>query len=203
MSEARPHHPLADVLVQLSRDAAVEPPAQALLTPDRGPRAYLAALVGADHLPDAIRIVARLLPSREGVWWAWVAVRRACDGSLTDPGRAALKATEEWIANPSDAHRRAAYAAAEEAGFDTPAGAVALGVYFTGGSIAPPEAPAVEPPSGTAARILAGSVLMGTTQTDPALAPERMRDALRLAVDVAERIRLWPPEPDAASPSPP
>jgi hypothetical protein len=201
MNEA-PQHPLAGLVAELSQSAELTEPSKALLRPDIGPRRYLAALSAGDELvPDAVKLVAHLLPMRECVWWAWMNVRRASGEKPADKIRAALEATERWISEPNDRNRRAAFASAEVAGLDTPAGAVAVAIFFTGGSIAPPENPEVPPPFGAAPKILAASVLMGAVQSDPAQAPARMREAVKQAVEVADRIRLWPPESDAASPS--
>lgn len=194
MSDPQPQHPLASLVAELSLTAELTEPSRELLRPELGPRKYLGALVAGEHLPDAVRLVAHLLPMRECVWWAWMAARRAAGEKAPETIREALDVTERWIADPTDKNRRAAFTAAEAAGLDNPAGAVAMAIFFTGGSIAPPDTPEVAPPFGAAAKILAAAVLMGATRPDPAQAPLRMGESIKQALEVADRIRLWPPE---------
>src|SRR5262245_38242706 len=118
--------------------------AQALLRDDLAAREYLGVLTEKELLPDAIKFLAHALPKREAVWWAWVCARRA---TATPPPKikAALDATEKWIAQPSEEHRHAAMKAAEAAEFKTPAGCAGLAAFFSGPSLAPPGHPQVPP----------------------------------------------------------
>src|SRR5687768_17029253 len=117
MSEATRQHPLAGLVAELSQSAELTEPSKALLRPELGPRRYLATLAAGDELvPDAVKLVAHLLPMRECVWWAWMNVRRASGEKPAEKVRAALEATERWISDPNDRNRRAAFTAAEAAG---------------------------------------------------------------------------------------
>src|SRR3954463_6084012 len=92
--------------------------------------ALVQALVADGKTPDAFRVIAAALPPREGVWWAWVSARHAtqlaAEGAEV-PAKlaAALAAVEQWIANPDDDRRRAAWAASQAAGLETAAGCAA------------------------------------------------------------------------------
>ena len=114
--------------------------------------ALLLHLTAGGHVTDALRVVAAALPPREGIWWAWAsathAARVAADKAGTEPMLAALAATEQWIAAPDDAKRRTAWAAADAAGTDSPAGCTAAAVYFVTGSIGPADIPPIPPPAG-------------------------------------------------------
>ena len=110
-----------------------------------GAARFLDALIAAGHLPDALRFLAAALPKREAVWWACVCARQGYGAVVPSPAGAALQAAERWVADPSDANRRAAHPAAEAAGVGTPAGAAAIGVFLSGGSLAPVNLPACRP----------------------------------------------------------
>jgi len=125
--------------------------------------ALVQALVANGKTPEAFRVIAAALPPREGVWWAWVSARHATQlaavsGEPPAPLAAALAAVEQWIANPDEDRRRAAWAAAEAAGLETAAGCAAGAVFFTSGSVAPADVTPVPPPPGID-RLLAGNAV--------------------------------------------
>ena len=125
--------------------------------------ALVQALVADGKTPEAFRVIAAALPPREGVWWAWVSARHATQlaaegGEPPAPLAAALSAVEQWIANPDDDRRRAAWAAGQAAGLETAAGCAAGAVFFTSGSIAPADVTPVPPPAGID-RMLSGNAV--------------------------------------------
>ena len=97
---------------------------------------------------DAVRFLAHALPRRECVWWAWVCARKAAGAEPAPAIKSALDATERWIVQPTEDHRRQTLPFGELADFGTPAGAAALSAFMTSGSLGPPSAPA-----GTAGRV--------------------------------------------------
>src|SRR5512146_610844 len=105
-----------------ARVAELSEDAMAMAGPETQPADYVSLLLQKKLYPDAVRFVAHALPKREGIWWAWMCARRAAGEPAKPEIRAALEATEKWIAQPNEEHRRAAMAAAEKAQFDTPAG---------------------------------------------------------------------------------
>jgi len=76
--------------------------AMALARPELDPREFVALLLDKALFPDAVRFVAHALPKREAVWWAWVSARRAGGDAPPPAIKAALDATEKWIAQPTD-----------------------------------------------------------------------------------------------------
>src|SRR5512133_3130185 len=113
--------------VAISNAAELSEPAMALVRPETHPRDYVALLMERELYPDAVSFLAHALPRREAVWWAWMSARRAAGEKPLPAVKAALEATESWIAQPSDPNRRAAMAAAEKAGYDSAAGCAGLG----------------------------------------------------------------------------
>ena len=82
------------------------------------------------------------------MWWGWVCARRSAGENPPPKIKAALDATEKWIAQPSEDNRRSAMAAAQKAELGTAAGCAGLAAFFSGGSLAPPDAPLVPPGEG-------------------------------------------------------
>jgi hypothetical protein len=159
---------------------------------DAPPRAFLAAVVERELFADAIRFVAHALPRREAVWWAWVCARKVAGAEPPAPIMAALEATERWIVQPTEEHRRAAMRFAETAELSTPAGCAALAAFVSGGSLAPPNVEAVPPDEFLTAKAVAGSVTLAAVATEPERAPEKFREFIRLGLEVADRTKLWP-----------
>src|SRR4051812_45310941 len=84
------------------------------------PRAFVDRLTSAGLFDDAETFLGYALPKREAVWWACLCTREAVGPDPKPPAAAALKAAEAWVADPSDANRRAAQAAADAVGLGHP-----------------------------------------------------------------------------------
>jgi hypothetical protein len=165
--------------------------AMALLRPDMQPPDYINLLVEKNLFADAVRFLAHALPKREAVWWGWVCAKRIAGEAPPPKVKAALEATEKWIAQPTDENRRAAYAAAEAAPFSTSAGCAGLAAFFSGGSLAPPDLPPVPPGEFLAAKAVSGAVIFAAVQKEPEKAPEKFKQFIAQGVDVTVRIKLW------------
>ena len=149
--------------------------------------------MGQALYPDAVRFIAHALPKREAVWWGWVCARRSAGENPPPKIKAALDATEKWIAQPSDDNRRSAMAAAQKAELGTAAGCAGLAAFFSGGSLAPPDAPLVPPGEFLAAKAVSGAVIFAAVAKEPERAPERFRSFVAQGVEVTNRVKLWEP----------
>lgn len=166
--------------------------AKAMLSGDvPAPRAYLAQLLERELHADAIRFIAHALPRREAVWWAWVCARKVAGAEPAPAIKAALDATERWIVQPTEEHRRQALHFGEAADFGTPAGCAALAAFMSAGSLAPPGAPAVPPDEFMTAKAVAGSVTLAAVTVEPERAAERFVEFAKVGLEVADRTKLW------------
>jgi hypothetical protein len=170
--------------------AEVGEEARELAAPAADARSFAESLVRAGHHVDAVRLLAHLLPRRESVLWAWACAKKS-GLPATPPTAASLAATEKWIAQPNDENRRAAMAAAQEADTATPAGAAGLAAFLSGGSLAPPPAPAVPPAEWLAAKAVAASVMLSAISVEPEKAGAKYSEFLMMGFEVAQRIHLW------------
>jgi hypothetical protein len=157
-----------------SKDAA------ALADGKIAPHPYVERLLDGQLFEDAIAFLAYALPRREALWWA-----HGCAKEITPPDAkkelvAALAAAEKWVAEPTDESRRAAMVAAEAATYGNPQGCVALAVFFSEGSMSPPDCPPVPVGEWFCARTVAASVHLACL----ARGPEHARP---LAQDFAAR----------------
>jgi hypothetical protein len=165
--------------------------ARAILTEGLSTRAYLNVLTAAALVADAETVLAHALPKREAVWWACQCVRRAVGGDPEPAVGAALQAAEAWAAAPGDVNRRRAYPAAEAVGFGHPAGSTALAAFLSGGSLAPPNLPAVPPADHLTGDLVASSVQLAALLNDPVRAPDEHRALLEIGMDVARGKSRW------------
>lgn len=165
--------------------------AMELLRPGLHPLDFVALLMEKALFPDAVRFIAHALPKREAVWWAWVCARRAAGESPQPKIKAALAATEKWIAQPDENNRRSAMVAAESAELGTAAGCAGLAAFFSGGSIAPPNAPAVPPGEFLTAKAVTGAVIFAAVAKEPEKAPEKFRSFVAQGLEVTNRVKLW------------
>ena len=175
--------------------------ARGLLAEGMTARAYIGALMGKGLYADAVKVLAHALPKRAAVWWACL-----CVADRLGPAPAAAEALETaraWVIDPTDARRRAAFPASQAAGMGTPAGCAAAAVYFSGGSLAPPELPAVVPPEHITGQMVANSLVLAAVIKEPEKAAEKYAAFLRTGLEVAEGQRPWPKsdsEPPATAP---
>ena len=182
-------------LEQVCRAAELSDEALALLGDQSDGPGYVQLLADKGHYPDATRLLAYALPQRPAVWWAWVCSRRANGETPTAPVQAALDATKQWIAEPTDANRREAMRLATEVEFGTPAGCAGLAAFFCGESISPPDRDPVPPGEYMAAQAISGCISLAAVFTEPEKAEEKFREFVKQGLEVAQRTNLWiPPE---------
>jgi hypothetical protein len=141
--------------------------AKKLLAPDLKADEYVQVLIKNKQYVDAVRVLAYSLPTREAIVWASRCARQFSQKNPSDKFSAALDAVEKWLGEPNDENRRAAMKAAELAEFGTPAGSAALAVFFSGGSIAPPDAPEIAPQENLGPNAVVGTVLMAAVLKEP------------------------------------
>jgi hypothetical protein len=131
--------------------------------------AFLARLVREGLWSDAIRFLAFALPRREGVWWACLSAHRWLGRVGPDADRTRLMAcvevAEAWVRRPCEETRRPAFAAAEAAAFETPAGYAALAAFWTG-NLAGPDLPEIPPDPSLSPVAIAAAVLLGAVDAD-------------------------------------
>jgi hypothetical protein len=168
------------------RDIELTPPAKALLTPQIGVADFLAALIAAELWRDAVQFMARALPKREAVWWGCLAARSVTGDDTPPPAVAALEAAEAWVYQPSEEKRRAAMEKAQATKFDHPGIWAAVGAFWSGGSMAPPNLPPVPPADHLTSVAIHGAVSLAAVAKEPEKAPEKYRRFLAQAIDIAK-----------------
>jgi hypothetical protein len=105
-------------------------------------------------------------------------VRKLLGQSLQPDDQAALDAAEAWAAEPDEPRRRAAETAANACKVKGPAACLALGAFWSGGSLAPENLDPVPPPGTATAKAVAGALLMAAPYGAPSQAPRRYREFL-------------------------
>jgi hypothetical protein len=150
------------------------------------PAGLIGALLAAELQVDAIRVLAMALPRREAAWWACLAARDALPASENPAGdAAALTAAETWVFKPTEENRRACFAPAQALGFATAASYAGLAVFWSGGSLAPPDAPVVIPPGDALTGTAAAAAVLLAAAREPAAIKLHYKRALAQGVDIA------------------
>lgn len=166
-------------------------PAQALPREGLSPATFLERLIDERQLRDAVGFLAHALPNREAIAWAAGCTRAVCLAAMKPEQLAALEAAERWCRQPSEELRRAAMAAAEKSQLNNPAGCVALAVFLSGGSLAPPTAPVVPPAEGLTSRAAAGAILIAAVVSQPEKADEKYLQFLEQGLAIAGGQEPW------------
>ncbi len=160
---------------EVCRQFALGDVAKKLLTPEQTAEQYLQMLIQNKQYVDAVRVLAYALPTRQAIVWATSCARQFSDANPSDNFAAAVEAVDKWLAEPNDENRRAAMKAAEQAEFGTPAGSAALAVFFSGGSLAPPDAPVIAPQEYFAQNAVVGAVLLAALLKEPEKAEDKYK----------------------------
>lgn len=121
------------------------------------PAEYFARLKSEGRLAHAVCFLAQSLRRFDAVSWAVRFVRDCEPASDSQSAEGtALKAALLWLQDPSDERRRTAFQAARAAkGAEAMA---AMAVFFSGGSVAPPQCEPCPAPRETAGRLAAAAV---------------------------------------------
>lgn len=150
--------------------AAVDPRAVPAEAKGKQPRDWFLRLRNEGEPVDAIMFLAHAMPRYECIVWA----ARSLAEAGTDGSDTGLVAVLRWIDNPSDKLRRTAGDHAETADEDAPSTVLCQAVYVSGGSLAPEDLPAVQPPPDACAKLAAAAVLQAAyADEDPAPAIAR------------------------------
>jgi hypothetical protein len=165
--------------------------ALALLKPNLKLVDWLTLLAGQGLFVDAVHLLAHALPRREAVWWAARCARSVIESNATKEMWAALKAAEEWAADPSEPKRRAAESTAAATQYTSPAGCAALAAFLSGGSLAPAGVAEVPPGPGLTAKSVANAIQLAAL-ADPARTAERFEAFLTEAAQVVNGTSRWP-----------
>ena len=128
------------------------------------------------------------------MWWGCLCVWHARGSKWTAKDEAALAAAVRWVIDQKDETRAAGAAAGEAAGGTaTTAGALALAVGWSGGSMTPPGLPVVPPPAFLTQKVVGAAILSAAAHGQPAAPADACRQFLTLAWDVAAGRNRWQP----------
>ncbi len=125
---------------------------------------YYQGLIRQDLHSQAADYVAQALPRWEAVTWAARTVTRLALSDAQAPG-ATLRAVLQWIRDPGETRRRAAFAAAQSIEATTPEYLLAMAAFYSGGSVAPEGCEPIQPPRDAAGRFCAGAVKLAVARS--------------------------------------
>lgn len=155
------------------------------------PRQYFGRLLVHKQYADALRFQTHTLLKREAVWWACLCLRSVADPMGKPKQAEALKAVLRWVLDPNEPNRVAAGAAGKAASFNAPIGAIAMSVFWSGGSLVPPNQPVVAPEPLMTANTLSGSFIALAGEGSPELFKETLQSFLALGIGVAKGKYPW------------
>jgi hypothetical protein len=166
---------------ELSETAGVSDPARALAQDDSTPASYLDSLEKQELYEDAVKFQTYKMPTDAGVNWASASIKELRSPESKQEKDEPLEAVDLWVKAPSDQTRFAAKTAADKAKKMDASKLLALAVFMSGGSLAPPNAPHTPPPPYSAQKLISPSISMAVLSYEPAKAKERYQKALKLA----------------------
>jgi len=179
---------------ELYERAELDEPARELAEPEMSVRKYVESLAASGQLRAAMSALLHLLPVADAIAWGLESVRKVELAVSRPQAEPVLEAVDEWLKEPTDEHRRAAWAAAEPAGIATPAGCLGLAVFLSGGSMAPAHVEqGPQPAPYLYAKAVAGAMSMAAVQ-DPPKAPDYLRVFVDRGFERAHQNKVWEEE---------
>jgi len=189
MANAQPVAKSAPSLRDLCERAKLEDDGKALLKDEHTPRQFLELLIGKELFLDAIRFLAFALPKREAVGWGCLCVRHSLGTEDAAKISATHLAVERWVSNPVEENRRAAQAAADKEGSESPSALLAMAAFYSGGSIGPANVQPIAPPDHVTPQFVAGAVMVSAVQKEPEKAAEKYRAFLEKGMALMARVK--------------
>jgi hypothetical protein len=188
--------------VESAKGCTLSDEARDLLGAEMSREDYYATLCQRKLFADALRFLAQALPKRVAVWWGCLCVWAVNREAPEEPFEAALQSAVRWVLDSSEENRRAAEKPGKDVGLGDPAGGLATAAFLSGGSMAPPELPAVPPPEHMTGKVVGGSVLLAAVKYDPSRVRENYRLFAALGAEVLKGQNLWPDKPSEDEPAP-
>jgi hypothetical protein len=155
-------------------DIPLSDDAQAALRDEQYVPEYLEKLIEEKHYIDAAQVLAKLMPPREGVWWAAQCVARSFGDAPKPQEVRALRAAERWVTEMTEDARYECYEAAKKARLGSPANCVAMAAFLSGPSLAPRDADIVPPSPDFPAKMVAGTVMASSLSATPELSAAQL-----------------------------
>jgi len=165
---------------ELSVTASLSGAACALVKEDSVASVYLESLEQQQLYQDAIKFLTYKLPTDAGIKWAIACIKELSSPESKQQKDEPLDASDQWVKMPGDPTRWAAKKASDKTEKNGPSNLVAMAVFFSGGSMAPPGAPETPPPQYAAQKFIAGSILVTVVSHQPKDANQRYQQALKL-----------------------
>ncbi len=150
------------------------------------PQTFFETLRAEGLLGEAALFIASSLPRLEAISWVSKALPQAPDKKHPDyrERRLLRDMTQRWVDDPDDENRRAVFEKADNSDPEWAETLLGLAVFFSGGSIAPPDLEPVIPEPHIAAH-LAASALQAAAVEHAQIDADVMSRALDLAHKVA------------------
>src|SRR5262249_46156018 len=155
---------LTGTTAKISQRFELSEDARRLLHAELEPEEFVKLLDAHQMFTDGIRFLAYALPKREAIWWGSLCGWPVYRPKPPVPIRGGVGAVVAWVQEPAEENRRAAEAAIEVAGVDTPAGGLAAAVFLSGDNIAPPKQPEVKPKPFVWSKVLAGALTQAANE---------------------------------------
>lgn len=176
---------------EFCRDLPLSDQARAIVAEDRPTVANLEALRAAGLIRDLFLLLVARLSKQEAIWWGCLCAWHAERPNPPPAVMAVYQAVFRWLHEPTDERRRETETAQKAA----PAGALgtslAQAVFFSGGSVLPPNLPEVLPPRTLPLQVLTNVAFIASRRGSPDETRACERLFLRMGLQVLDGQNRW------------
>jgi hypothetical protein len=169
----------------------LESEGEQLLAAELTTRDYFRLLMAKGCVLDARRVLAHVLPKRHALWWgllcAWEAARPRPPENVTE----VLSGVGRFIADPTEARRRAVEELASLVRHDTSAYCLAMAAFLSGGSMSKPDQAVVLPKFFLTGRLVGVAVYLASVAREPLKFNQRLEHYIRLGLELSREPQPW------------
>jgi hypothetical protein len=148
-------------------------------------------LSASGELLEAIQFMARWLTKREAIWWGAMCLWQSRRPQMSAPAEGALQAIVLWVLDPNEEQRYLVREKSSLVKATEPVSALALALYFSGGSISKPGLPVVEPEADATADTIAKMLRSIAARVPNYRQNEAYQQFLRIGMEIVSGESHW------------
>lgn len=160
-------------------------PASELLDDAIDSRTFAKSLFEKEYYEDLLIFLCYTLPKRELIWWGYLVASDLETEQVSSQSVHALSRIKEWVYRPNDDLRFELEEYANQKKFKTVSSWVAMGVFWSGGSIVANDLPKVEPDETLTAKALVGAIRLAGVIEKPENKENNLKSFLARGLDIA------------------
>ncbi len=176
---------------EVSETYTAGPAVQAITDSKLMPVEAIEQLSASGDLLEGVQFMARWLTKREAVWWGAMCLWQSRRPQMSAPAEATLQAIVQWVLEPDEDKRYLVREKSRVVKATEPVSALAMALFFSGGSISKPGLPEVEPDSDATADMVAKTLRLVAMRVPDYRLDDAYQQFLRIGMEIVAGTSHW------------